>query len=188
MSIVIIVLVLIILFIVLMYNQLIREKNGVNNAFSTVDVTLKKRYDLIPNLVDTVKAYAKHEKEIYENISELRSKALNSNKNDEVVRLDKDISNGINELLLLAENYPDLKASENFLKLQNTLEKLENELSAARRTYNAAVTEYNISLESFPTNLFAKLFNMKKAEIFVIEPQARENQKLDFKKDNNLKS
>ena len=156
------------------------EKNQVNNAFSTVDVILKKRYDLIPNLVETVKGYGEHEKEIFEKVTSLRSTAMNSKEKDEIVKLDNDISQGINKLLLLAERYPALKASDNYLKLQESLENVENELSAARRTYNAAVTEYNISLESFPTIIIAKILNMKKNELFVIDDTVRNNLKVDF--------
>ena len=173
-----VIVVLIIIFI-LLYNQLIREKNQINNAFSTVDVILKKRYDLIPNLVETVKGYAEYEQNVFENIAMLRNRAINSIDRDEIVKLDRGISNGIGELLLIAENYPNLKASENFLKLQTSLEKIENELSAARRTYNAAVTEYNISLESFPTNIIASLFKMEKSELFTVEESIKNNIKID---------
>lgn len=168
-----------IIIIVVLYNQLIREMHQIDNAFSSVDVILKKRYDLIPNLVETVKGYANYEKSIYENITILRNKAIKSYDRDEIVELDKCISENLNELLILAENYPDLKATENFLKLQKSLEKIENELSAARRTYNAAVTEYNISLEAFPTNLVAVLFRMKKYELFSVDNSVRQNIKID---------
>ena len=134
---------IIIALFVILYNQLIREKHQMNSAFSTVDVILRKRYDLIPNLVETVKAYAKHEQSVYENITMLRNRALNSSNKDEIVKLDKSISDNINDILLLTENYPELRAGENFLTLQKSLEKIENELAAARRTYNAAVTEYS---------------------------------------------
>ena len=174
----IVVIILLIVFVIL-YNQLIREKHQIDNTFSTVDVILKKRYDLIPNLVETVKAYADYEKEIYESITNLRNKAIQSGDKDEVVKLDRGISDGIKEILVLAENYPELKASQNFLKLQKSLEKIENELSAARRTYNAAVTEYNISIESFPTNIVAGIFNMKKRELFTIEETIRKSIKID---------
>lgn len=174
----IVIVVLIIIFI-LLYNQLIREKNQINNAFSMVDVILKKRYDLIPNLVETVKGYAEYEQNVFENIAMLRNRAINSIDRDEIVKLDRGISDGIGELLLIAENYPNLKLSENFLKLQTSLEKIENELSAARRTYNAAVTEYNISIESFPTNIIASLFKMKKSELFTVEESIKNNIKID---------
>lgn len=171
--------ILLIIIVVLLYNQLIREKHQIDNTFSTVDVILKKRYDLIPNLVETVKGYANYEKSVYENITSLRNMAMHSYDKNEIVKLDRGISDGINELLLLAEDYPALKASENFLKLQKTLEKIENELSAARRTYNAAVTEYNISIESFPTNIIANICQMKKSELFTIEETIRNNIKID---------
>ena len=167
------IIVLVIIFI-LLYNQLIREKNQICNAFSSVDVILKKRYDLIPNLVETVKEYATYEKEILENVTNLRTRAMTAKDNDEVVMLDRGISDGIHDIMLLAENYPNLQSSQNFLSLQRSLEKIENELSAARRTYNAAVTEYNVSLESFPTIIVAKLLGLKKKELFTIEEIVRE--------------
>lgn len=175
----VIAIIIILAILVLLYNRLIREKHQVDNTFSTVDVILKKRYDLIPNLVETVKGYANYEKTVYENITMLRNKAIKSHNRDEIVELDKGISENLNELLILAENYPDLKVTENFLKLQKSLEKIENELSAARRTYNAAVTEYNISLEAFPTNLVAVLFRMKKYELFTVDNSVRHNIKID---------
>lgn len=175
----VIAIIIILAILVLLYNRLIREKHQVDNTFSTVDVILKKRYDLIPNLVETVKGYANYEKTVYENITMLRNKAIKSHNRDEIVELDKGISENLNELLILAENYPDLKVTENFLKLQKSLEKIENELSAARRTYNAAVTEYNISLEAFPTNLVAGLFRMKKYELFTVDNSIRHNIKID---------
>lgn len=174
-----VIIILLALFIVL-FNQLVREKNQIQNAFSSVDVILKKRYDLIPNLVEVVKGYAKHEKEVLETLTTLRTKAISAHDNDEVVMLDRGISDGIHDLLALAENYPDLKSSSNFLNLQESLQKVEDELSAARRTYNAAVTEYNISLQSFPTNLVAKIVNMKPKELFTIESVVRDNIKIEM--------
>mgnify|MGYP003294415907 CR=1 FL=1 len=169
-----------VLIFIILYNQLIREKHQVDNAFSTVDVTLKKRYDLIPNLVESVRAYSKHEQAVYSEITSLRIQAMQSQDKDEVVKLDKEISDGINDIMLLAENYPELKASQNYLELQKALEKLENELSAARRTYNAAVTEYNISLEAFPTNIVANIFRFEKRELFVVENNTRNNTKINM--------
>ena len=175
-----IVLILLIVLFIVFFNQLVREKNQINNAFSSVDVILKKRYDLIPNLIETVKGYAAHEKELIENVTNLRTKAMNSKDNDEVVMLDRGISDGLSNIMLLAENYPDLKSSANFLNLQQSLQKIEDELSAARRTYNAAVNEYNISLESFPTNIVAKMMNLKKKELFTVEEAIRGNVKVNF--------
>ena len=163
-----------------MYNQLVREAKQADNAFSTVDVLLKKRYVLIPNLVNTVKGYAVHEEEIFEKLSALRVETLSKKSCNEMVKLDNSISSEINDVFALAEAYPELKASENFLALQKSLEKVEDELLAARRTYNAAATEYNISLDSFPTNLIGKISKLKKRELFVIEDRAKDNVKIDF--------
>lgn len=165
---------------VLMYNQLIRESKQVDNAFSTVDVFLKKRYDLIPNLVNTVKGYAVHEKEVFERIAIFRNEAMLQKSQNELVKLDNAITSSLMDVFALAEDYPDLIASENFLSLQKSLEKMEDELLAARRTYNAAVTEYNISLDTFPTNLVAKIFKLQKKELFIIDENVKENIKVDF--------
>lgn len=174
------IIVIILIIFILMYNQLVREEKQVDNAFSTVDVLLKKRYDLIPNLVNTVKGYAVHEKEIFEKVSLLRDEALSKKSCDEIVKLDNNISRGVKDIFAVAEAYPELMASENFLALQKSLEKMEDELLAGRRTYNATVTEYNISLDSFPTNIIGKIFKLKKRELFVIEDRAKDNVKIDF--------
>ena len=150
---------IVLIIFILMYNQLVREGKQADNSFSTVNVLLKKRYDLIPNLVNTVKGYAMHEKEVFEKVTLLRDEAISQKSHDEIVKLDNGISSGIKDIFAVAEAYPELMASENFLALQKSLEKMEDELLAARRTYNAAVTEYNISLDSFPTNLVGKIFN-----------------------------
>lgn len=175
----IIIVILVVLF-VLMYNQLIRESKQVDNAFSTVDVFLKKRYDLIPNLVNVVKGYAVHEKEVFEKIATFRNEAISQNSPNEIVKLDNAITSSLKDVFALAEDYPELMASENFLSLQKSLEKMEDELLAARRTYNATVTEYNISIDTFPTNLVAKIFKLQKKELFVIEENLKANIKVDF--------
>ncbi len=175
-----VIIVIVLIIFILMYNQLVREGKQADNSFSTVNVLLKKRYDLIPNLVNTVKGYAMHEKEVFEKVTLLRDEAISQKSHDEIVKLDNGISSGIKDIFAVAEAYPELMASENFLALQKSLEKMEDELLAARRTYNAAVTEYNISLDSFPTNLVGKIFKLKKKELFVIDDKAKDNVKVDL--------
>lgn len=174
-----VIVILVVLFI-LMRNQLIRESKQADNAFSTVDVFLKKRYDLIPNLVNTVKGYAVHEKEVFERIATFRNEAVLQKSPNELVKLDNAITSSLKDVFAVAEDYPELMASENFLSLQKSLEKMEDELLAARRTYNATVTEYNISLDTFPTNLVAKIFKLQKKELFIIDEKEKENIKVDF--------
>ena len=153
------------------YNKLIKLKNKVNQSQSGIDVYLNQRFDLIPNLVECVKAYSKHESEIFENIANLRT-IYNENKNlDNASKL----NNTLNKLLAIAEAYPDLKASEQFLNLQHNLVKIESQLQAARRIYNNDVTNYNTKIQSVPSNIIASLFGFKAAELFQIEEYKKEN-------------
>ena len=163
----------ILLVIILLFNQIIREENAVKNAFSTVDVLLKKRYDLIPNLVEIVKGHASHEKEVFENISQIRNKLVNTQDAELAVKSDSELNFALKELFMVAEEYPNLKTNTSFLELQKNLLLLEDELSAARRTYNAAVTEYNITLESFPTNIVANLMQKTKKALFTVTDDVR---------------
>lgn len=170
-----VVLFVIILLVILiwMFNQIVRENNLVKKAFSTVDVYLKKRYDLVPNLVEVVKEHAKHDKEVFENIANARAKALQSTSEDESVKNDNELNKAMKSLFMVAEQYPDLKSSTSFVELQKKLSDLEDELAAARRTYNAAVTEYNTTLESFPTNIMGKIMRKKQKELFVVSDDIR---------------
>lgn len=165
---------LVILFIVLgMYNGLVKQRNRVKQSASGIDVYLNQRFDLIPNLVECVKAYSKHESEIFEKVAELRE----NYKNQKVVDFEKaeEINRGLNQILAIAENYPDLKASEQYLNLQKSLVKIESQLQAARRIYNNDVTKYNTQIETVPTNLIAVMFGFKPASLFEIEEYKREN-------------
>lgn len=165
-----------ILIIILLYNSLVRSKNEVENAFGGMDVQLKKRYDLIPNLVSTVKEYAKHEKELLENVTKLRAKVTDQPlTNDEKVALDNEISKGIGGIMVAVENYPDLKANENFVNLQRSLNEVESQISASRRAYNAAVTDYNNAVETFPKNIIAGMMGYRRREVFVIQEVERQN-------------
>lgn len=176
MIIALVVIAVVVLAIILMYNSLVRSKNEVENAFGGMDVQLKKRYDLIPNLVSTVKEYASHEKELIERVTQLRAKVTNEQlSNDEKVALDNEISQTLGGIMVAVENYPDLKANENFLNLQRTLNEVESQISASRRAYNAAVTDYNNAVETFPKNVLASMMNYNRKEVFVIPDIERQN-------------
>lgn len=165
-----------ILFLVGMYNTLVGKKNMANNAFAGIDAILKKRYDLIPNLVATVKQYMQHEKGTLEAVTEMRAKATSASlSNDEKVALDNQISKAIGGIMVAVEAYPDLKANQNFMQLQRTMNEIEEQLSAARRAYNAAITDYNNACEMFPTNIMAGMMNYKLKELFEITEAERQN-------------
>lgn len=154
-----------------MYNSLVKKKNQVENAFSTIDVMLKQRFDLIPNLVSSVQQYAKHEAETFSAITELRNKPYSSLTESEKADFDKDFSKIRTQFFAVAEGYPELKASGNFLQLQRSLNETEEQLAAARRTFNASVTDYNNAVQSFPTNMLAGMFGFTRKEVLTI-PEA----------------
>lgn len=176
MTVFIIILVVLGLFVLITYNSLVSKKHKVAQARSSIDVYLNQRFDLIPNLVETVKGYAKHEKEIFEETMKLRTSYFNSKDLDEASKL----NSNCNSILAIAENYPELKANENFLSLQKSLSKMENQLQAARRLYNIEVTDYNTKLNVVPTNIIAKLFNFKEEKLFEIEEYKKENIDIDI--------
>lgn len=162
--------------LILIYNGLIRRKNEVDNAFGGMDVQLKKRYDLIPNLIATVKEFATHEKDLLTKVTELRAQATSGNlSTDEKVAIDNQISQSMKGLMVAVEAYPQLKSNENFLHLQRNLNEVESQISASRRAYNAAVTDYNNGIETFPSNLLAGNMGMKRKEVFEIPSEEREN-------------
>lgn len=164
----------ILLFVALIYNVLVYRRNVADNVFSTIDVMLKKRYDLIPNLVETVRGYASHEKDTLVRISEMRAKAVSDSTGvNEKINLDGEITNAIGKIFAIAENYPNLKANEQFINLQKNLTEMEEQIAAARRAFNAAVTDFNNSCEMFPTNIFASIFKFEKKKLF----QVSENEK-----------
>ena len=142
--------------IVLVYNGLVWRKNRVENAFATTDVLLKKRYDLIPNLVETVKGYARHERSLLDEVTQLRAKAMSGRlSSDETVAVNNLIGRALLGITAVVEDYPDLKANENFMQLQRALNEVEEQISAGRRAYNAAVTDLNNAIEMFPSNVIA---------------------------------
>ena len=161
---------------VLMYNTLVGKRNQIHNIFGTMDAMLKKRWDLIPNLVSTVKGYADHERGLFEAVTEARAQAQKGQlSEDQSVGLENSFMQLLGVVRATVENYPDLKASDNFMHLQRTLNELEEQISAARRAYNASVTDYNNSVQMFPTNIIAGMFNFKEKPLFQIQATEREN-------------
>jgi len=155
--------------IIAIYNGLVHKRNQVRNVFATIDVMLKKRWDLVPNLVATVKGYAQHEKTLFEDLTNARSRVAQAGLGSaERVTLENSITRGLSRLFAVVENYPQLKAGENFLHLQRTLNELEEQISAARRAYNAAVTDYNNAVQMFPSSMFASAFGFAPAVLFEI--------------------
>ncbi len=174
-----IVLLIVILFISY-YNKFMVLKNQIDEAWSSIDVQLKRRYDLIPNLVEIVKGYASHEKETLTKVIEARSKALGAKTIDEKIKFEGELTGPLKSLLMLTENYPDLKANENFIQLQKELVNIEDHIQNARRYYNAVVRDYNTMLETFPSVLVANMLKLEKRPYFEIEEQERENVKIKF--------
>lgn len=168
------------LYAIAVYNRLVSLKNQIKNAWHQIDVQLRRRYDLIPNLVETVKGYAAHEKEIFEKVAEARSAALNAKTVKEQADAENLLTSTLKTLFAVAENYPDLKASENFMMLQEELAATENKIAYARQFYNDAVMRYNTLLQSFPSNFMAKMFGFKPEEYFEIGEEAKEPVKVKF--------
>lgn len=179
----IILIILLVLFIIgfLIYNGLIAARNKVKNAWSQIDVQLKKRYDLVPNLIETVKGYVKHEQLTLTKITELREQAMQAKDIKETMKANEKMSKEIGGLLnVVVENYPDLKASQNFLMLQEELSGIENKIAYSRQFYNDTVMDYNNKIEMFPTNIFAKAFNFKKQDFLEATSKEKENVKVSF--------
>lgn len=162
-----------------MYNGLIRLKNRVDEAWSDIDVQLKRRYDLIPNLINTVKGYAAHEKELFEKVTEARAKAMNAGADDKA-QAENMLSGTLKSLFAVAENYPELKANQNFLELQRELTDTEDKIQAARRFYNGNVRDFNTKVEVFPTNIFAGMLHFSRRAFFEAEASEKENVKVEF--------
>jgi len=176
MFIALIVLVVVAVILIGMYNSLVGKKNAVEKAFGSIDVMCKKRYDLIPNLVATVKQYAAHESGTLEKVTALRNQAAAGNlPSDEAVQINNQLTHALSGLMVQVEAYPDLKANENFMQLQRALNETEEQLSAARRAFNAAVTDFNNAVEMFPTNIMAGIMNYKRRQLFEAVKQEREN-------------
>jgi len=169
------------IFFIGIYNGLIRLRNRSNNAWAQVDVQLRRRYDLIPNLVETVKGYAKHEREVFQKVTEARAKAINAGTVKEQGDAENMLTGALKSLFAVVENYPDLKANQNFLMLQEELAGTEGKIAYARQFYNDTVMKFIVKQQVFPSNVVAKMFNFKEKEYFEIEePEAREPVKVEF--------
>lgn len=176
----IIILVAIVLWCIATYNKLISLRMNVKEGFSTIDVFLKKRYDLIPNLVETVKGYAGHEKETLQNVIEARGNAISSS-TEEKSKYEGELSNALSRLLMLSENYPDLKADSQFMNLQKELQGIESEIEKSRRYYNGTVKNLNKTIQSIPSCIIASLFNFNEEPFFELEnAEERENVQVKF--------
>ncbi|YCM43769.1 LemA family protein [Verrucomicrobiaceae bacterium 227] len=160
------------LIVVMMYNGFISRRNGMRNAFASIDIQLKKRWDLVPNLVETTKGFAAHERETLEAVIRARNERGDSQKR---FQEEEAIGAGIGRMIALSENYPELTSSSHFLNLQRNLTEIESQLSASRRAYNAAVTEWNEGVESFPGNLMAGFFKFKRADWFEVAKSSERN-------------
>jgi LemA protein len=170
------------LWVIFAYNKFVRLTNRTKEAWSDIDVQLKRRYDLIPNLVETVKGYAAHEKGALEKVTEMRARAMQGGSIEERGRSENMLTGALKSLFAVSENYPDLKANQNFLELQRELSDTENKIQAARRFYNGNVRDLNTGLESFPNNVIGKMFHFQMREFFELEEsaEAREPVKVKF--------
>ncbi len=172
----VILIIILVAVVAFMYNSLIRRKNQVDNIFGSMDAMLKKRYDLIPNLVETVKEYMTYEKETLTEITKLRAQAISGTASaDEKVQIENALGRRMGGLMVAVENYPNLKANESFQKLQDSWSDVEEQISAARRAYNSAVTDYNNAVEMFPTNFIANFMGYQTKKVFEIPEEEREN-------------
>ncbi|HZH69915.1 MAG TPA: LemA family protein [Flavobacteriaceae bacterium] len=156
-------------YLIYIYNRLVRLQTLAVEAWSGIDVQLQKRHDLIPNIVKTVQAYQVHEKNLLEEITKLRADGIKTNEVDQLEHIEVKLSQSLGKLFVVVENYPELKASENFLELQKELSKVENDLQKARRYYNGSVRNYNILVEQFPSNVIAKAFNHQQKKFFDLQ-------------------
>ncbi len=181
MIVIIVVLVLLVIYVISIYNKLVNSKNKVENQFSQVDVQLQRRFDLIPNLVETVKGYTEHENATLTKVTDLRNAWANASTLAEKARIDDQLSSAIKTIFAVSENYPDLKANQNFMQLQQELTNTEDKLSFSRQFYNDSVTKYNTKIELVPSNLVASLFHFKPEELFKIDSEeVKKNVKVDF--------
>jgi LemA protein len=176
--IVLVVLAVLAIAIIFMYNGLVRANVRVDEAWSDITVQLKRRYDLIPNIMNTVKGYATHEKEVFEKVTEARASAMNAQGVAETAKAENQFQDTLKSLFAVAENYPQLKANENFMQLQNELVDTEDKIQASRRFYNGSARDLNIKIQTFPTNLFAGMMHFQKREFFEVSDaeQAAVNQ------------
>lgn len=171
---------LLVLFVIVVYNRLVTLRNYVKEAFSTMDVYLKKRWDLLPNLIEIVKAYAKHEKGVLEEIAQLRSGSYSDMSDEDKIDTNKKLGEGLSKIVAIVENYPDLKANEHYSKLMDELASIENDIANSRKYYNGCVRMLNNSAEIFPTSLIASIFGFKSAKMFEINDDERQSIKAEL--------
>lgn len=174
------IIVLLLIYILVTYNKLVESNNIVREAFSTMDIYLKKRWDLIPNLVEIVKGYAKHEKDVLNQITTLRTNNYQNMSIDKKINVNEQLTQGISKIIAISENYPDLKASQNFLELSRDLTKIEDEIANSRKYYNGSVRIFNTKIQVFPNNIIAKIFGFKEANMFEANADERNNVKVDL--------
>ena len=174
------IIILIIIYAFILYNNFISLDNKVKEAFSTMDVYLKKRWDLIPNLVETVKGYAKYEEETLTRVTKLRNTVYSEMTNDEKIINNEELSSDVSKIMALKEAYPELKANENFIDLSNKLTKIEDDIANARKYYNGTVRIYNNKVQMFPNNIFAKIFNYKTKRMFEASLEDKQNIKINL--------
>ncbi len=178
---ILVIVVAIVLWAVMAYNGLIRKKMNVENSWGQIDVQLQRRFDLIPNLVNSVKGYMEHEKDTLAKVTELRTAWAKAESVSEKASLDNQLSGALKTIMAVSENYPDLKANQNFAELQEELRNTENKVSYSRQFYNDSVTMYNTSLQVFPTNIIANMFHFAPYDLFVVDDEsARKSVKVDF--------
>jgi len=176
MMLLIIIILAVIIVLIGLFNGLVRSRNRVDEAWSDIEVQLKRRYDLIPNLVETVKGYAAHESGVFEKVTAARTAAMNAGSMNDKLAQENQLSGALKSLFAVAENYPDLKANQNFLQLQNDLTDTEDKIQAARRFYNGTVRDYNTKTQTFPGNIFASMFGFTKRDFFGIDENGPEAQ------------
>lgn len=182
---VLVLVIIVVLFILVVgaYNGLVLSRNKVKNAWSQIDVQLQRRFDLIPNLVESVKGYMTHEEAVLTKVTELRTAWAGASSVGKKAELDSELSGALKTIMAVSENYPDLKANKNFTELQEELRSTEDKIAYARQFYNDSVTMYNTKLETIPTNIIASMFNFKPEELFeAASEEARQNVKVDFSK------
>lgn len=174
---------IIVIAVIAIYNKLVTARQRVKNGWGQIDVQLQRRFDLIPNLVDTVKGYMAHESSVLEKVTELRTSWANAKTVAEKMEISNQLSDTLKTIMAVSENYPDLKANQNFMSLQEELTNTENKISYSRQFYNDTVTRYNTMLETFPSNLVASMFHFEAEKLFEVDnPSARQNVKVDFNK------
>ncbi len=174
------ILALIVLGVIVVYNRLIVLRNRVKNAWAQIDVQLRKRYDLVPNLVETVKGYMKHERQVFKEVTEARSALMRAKTVKDKAKANNQLTAALKTLFAVAENYPNLKANENFKLLQEQLQGIEDKIAYARQYYNDSVLAYNNAIQTFPNNVIANLFGFKEEEFFEAEEEARKAVKVKF--------